>query len=230
MQRSKTRRENRGNGEIMSAKPTPGSAEDWWFRKGYADAMKAKNKRNKAMSKFKVGDEVCVIRENGINVVTISKITLVVDDEGEGLYETTYRLEASGSDLRDEPYYDYELFRKDEVEAELERRYKRAVDEFRTRTSKYKVGDNLFYMPRPTWRLNDFVVEPVKVLGVLAVEKGMRRYAVKSDKFTGSAIESDLFTKEAAREYVKGLAIEVKHGVDIEEAKWLTKIDEEFDE
>jgi len=181
------------------------------------------------MSKFKVGDEVCVIRKGGINVVTIAKVVLVVNNDVS--YGTSYRLQDSGYAFKGEPYYDHELFRKDEVEAELERRYKKALDEFRIWTSKYKVGDKLIYMPRPSWSLlKDFSLYVVKVLTIQNVEGGVRHYLITADKFTCIARESDLYTKEAAQKYVKGLAVKAKQSVDTEAAKWLAKIDEEFDE
>lgn len=181
------------------------------------------------MSKFKVGDEVCVIRKDGTNVETIAKVMLVMNNDVD--HGTSYRLEAAGYAFRGESYYDHELFRKDEVEAELERRYKKALDEFREMTSKYKVGDKLIYMPRPSWSLlNDFSVHVVKVLAIQNVENGVRHYLVTSDKSSFIASESDLYTKETTQRYVRELVVKAEKSVDIEATKWLVKIDKEFDE
>ena len=179
------------------------------------------------MSKFKVGDEVCVIRKDAGVVAAISTITRVDNDDI--WHGISYRLESNG----DEPIYEFELFRKDEVEAELERRYKKALDEFREMTSKYKVGDKLIYIPRPSWSLlNNFSMDVfvVKVLTIQNVENGVRNYLVTADKFTAPVSESDLYTKEAAQRYVRELLVKAMRSVDTEVAKWLAKIDEEFDE
>lgn len=122
------------------------------------------------------------------------------------------------------------MFRKDEVAAELERRYKKALDEFRMLTSKCKVGDKLIYMPG--WNpLNDLSMDVVKVLAplpLLPVENGVRHYLIAANKFTAPVSESDLYTKETAQSYIKELAVKAKQGVDTEAARWLAKIDEAF--
>lgn len=179
------------------------------------------------MSKFKVGDEVCLIRKDAGVVAAISTITRVDNDDV--CHSTSYRLESNG----DEPMYDFELFRKDEVEAELERRYKEALDEFRTWTSKYKVGDKLIYIPKPSWSLlNEFSMDVfvVKVSAVLPSEKGVRHYSITADKFTANVSESDLYTKETAQSYIREQLAKAMRRVDTEAAKWLAKIDEEFGE